>query len=585
MSDTSFTSAARLVRNLIRPHLRPFSLAVLGSLLYAGGTVAGTVILGRAVDDVVLPVLDEGASLADTAMATWAILIVVVAIVRVAGVGARRYFAGMTAEQVSLRFRRDLSNSYVRLPMDFHRERHPGDLLAHIDSDTEKVTEVLHPLPFALAALFMVIFAAISVIVVDPQLALIGFVVFPILIGLNRLYTKRVELPATAQQQAVGQVTSVAHESFDGALVVKLLGREAQESQRFADEAEVLRGHRARVGDLRALFESALDALPSLGIVGVMIAGGWRVNAGAVTVGELVQVAALFSVLGFPVRVFGYFLENVPPSFAGRRRLRSVLDIAFPAQRVSLAMPEGPLDLAVRGLTVRYGDQTVLADVDLDVAGGEVVALVGATGSGKSTLVDAIAGLIEPADGEITLNGVSRRDLDPAELANAVSFAFQEAFLFVDSVQDNIALGREGIGPNEVDAALSMAQAATFVAQLPDGPATVVGERGLSLSGGQRQRVALARALAGSPRLVVLDDATSAVDARIERRILDALRSSPEAPGMLIVAHRLSTIKLADRVVFIKDGRIVATGPHAELLTNPDYLALATAYENAEDQP
>ena len=584
MSDTSFTSAARLVRSLIRPHLKPFSVAVFGSLLYAGGTVAGTIILGRAVDDVVLPVFDEGASLADTSMATWAILIVVVAIVRVAGVGARRYFAGMTAEQVSLRFRRDLSNSYVRLPMEFHRERHPGDLLAHIDADTEKVTEVLHPLPFALAALFMVIFAAMSVVVVDLQLALIGFVVFPILIGMNRLYSKRVEVAATAQQHAVGQVTSVAHESFDGALVVKLLGRESHESQRFEHEAEILRTHRARVGDLRALFESGLDALPSLGIVGVMIAGGWRVNAGAITVGELVQVAALFSVLGFPVRVFGYFLENVAPSFAGRRRLATVLDVAFPAPRANLKVPDGPLNLSVRGLTVRYGDQTVLSDVDLDVAGGEVVALVGATGSGKSTLVDAIAGLIEPSDGDITLNGVSRRDLDPADVADAVSFAFQEAFLFVDSVQDNVALGRDGIGANEVNAALSMAQAATFVAQLPDGSSTVVGERGLSLSGGQRQRVALARALAGSPRLVVLDDATSAVDARIERRILDALHSSPEAPGMLVVAHRLSTIKLADRVVFIKDGRVVDTGPHDELLTNPDYLALATAYEQAEDQ-
>ena len=567
---------------MVRPHWVPFSVAVFGGAVFAAGAVLGAVILGRIVDDVILPVFDQGEEIETSTVLGWGVLLLAIVVIRIFGVVGRRYFAGMTAERVSRSFRRDLARSYVRLPMSFHRKRSAGDLLAHVDTDSDTVTEVLHPLPFAFAAMFMAIFAAIAMFLVDPLLALLAFAIFPISIFLNRVYTDRVAGPATQQQASVGKVAAVAHESFDGALVVKLLGREQAEMDRFDAEAEELRQHRVRVGTLRAIFESTLSAVPNLGIVLVVLIGAWRVDSGAATVGGLIQIAALFATLSLPLRILGYFLQNVPIAKAASARLHSVLDEPFAVPGSGDLPVARPADLRYEGVTLGFGDQIIVRDVNLEVRAGETVALVGATGSGKSTLVSALAGLLEPIAGVITFAGVPIDDLDPAVRTEAIRIAFQEAFLFGDSVDANVGLERAGVARPEIDTALVTAGAKAFVDALPERSDTIVGERGMTLSGGQRQRVALARALAGSPKLVVLDDATSAVDAAIERQILDALRAGEHAPSMLIVAHRLSTIRLADRVVFVKDGRIAGRGTHDELLADPDYLALATAYEEAE---
>lgn len=567
---------------MVRPHWPVFTVAVLGGAVFAAGAVMSAMILGRLVDDVILPVFEQGEDISSSSLAGWAAVLLSVVVIRIIGVVARRYFAGMTAERVSRGFRRDLAHAYVRLPMSFYRRRSSGDLLAHVDTDSDTVTEVLHPLPFAFAAMFMAIFAAIAMFLVDPLLALLAFAIFPISIVLNRVYTQRVSVPATQQQASVGKVAAVAHESFDGALVVKLLGREQAETARFNAEAEELRQHRVRVGTLRAIFESTLNAVPSLGIVLVILIGAWRVESGAATVGGLIAISALFATLSLPLRILGYFLQNVPIARAASARLHSVLDEPFAEPGAGQMLTGADADLRFEHVILGFGDQVIIDDVDLEVRAGETVALVGATGSGKSTLVSALAGLLEPLGGRITFGGIPIDDLDPAVRTDAIRIAFQEAFLFGDTIDANVGLERNGIERCEIDGAIATAGATGFVTALPDNTSTVVGERGMTLSGGQRQRVALARALAGQPRLVVLDDATSAVDAAIERQILDALRDSEHAPSMLIVAHRLSTIRLADRVVFVKAGRIAGRGTHEELLANPDYLALATAYEEAE---
>jgi len=557
-------------------------VAVIGGAIFAAGAVMSAVILGRLVDDVVLPVFDQGEDISGSSVAGWAVALLAVVVIRIIGVIGRRYFAGMTAERVSRGFRRDLAHAYVRLPMSFYRRRSSGDLLAHVDTDSDTVTEVLHPLPFAFAAVFMAIFAAIAMFLVDPLLALLAFAIFPISIVLNRVYTQRVEGPATDQQASVGKVAAVAHESFDGALVVKLLGRENAEMTRFNAEAEELRQHRVRVGTMRAVFESTLSAVPSLGIVLVILIGAWRVDSGDATVGGLIAISALFATLSLPLRILGYFLQNVPIARAASARLHSVLDEPFAEPGAGRSLTAGTADLRFRNVTLGFGDQIIIDDVNLLLRAGETVALVGATGSGKSTLVSALAGLLDPLSGEISFGGIAIDDLDPAVRTDLIRIAFQEAFLFGDTIDANVGLERSGMDRRAIDQAIATAGATSFVAALPEGTSTVVGERGMTLSGGQRQRVALARALAGEPRLVVLDDATSAVDAAIERQILDALGAGEHAPSMLIVAHRLSTIRLADRVVFVKDGRIAGRGTHEELLANPDYLALATAYEEAE---
>jgi ABC-type multidrug transport system fused ATPase/permease subunit len=396
---------------------------------------------------------------------------------------------------------------------------------------------------------------------------------------LNRYYTRRVEAPAAMVQQRVGEVSGIAHESFDGALAVKTLGLETLERARLAEASDRLRTERIRVGRLRAFFEPSLDAMPNLGSVAILALGGWRTSQGAVTPGQLVTVMLLFTLLAFPMRVVGFLLEELPRSVVSIARVDRILAV-LPAARPARPrpLPTGPLSLTVDRIDFAYpGSEPVVRDCTLSVEPGAVVALVGATGSGKSTLCDLFAGLVAPDRGTVSIGGVNASDVEPAELRAAVTLVFQESFLFADSVGENITVGFDSTFEERRHAA-EIAQAARFVDALPEQYDTVVGERGVTLSGGQRQRVALARALVRKPRLLILDDATSAVDPTVEARILGALREGLDMTT-IVVAHRLSTIALADRVFFLRGGSIAAAGTHAELLEVPEYSALVSAYE------
>ena len=379
-------------------------------------------------------------------------------------------------------------------------------------------------------------------------------------------------------------MSEVAHESFDGAVVVKTLGREPIEVERMRAASERLRDERIRVGRMRASFEPSIDALPTAGAVVLLLVGAWLVGRGSATPGDLVLAATLFSLLALPLFIVGFFLEEMPRSVVSLERVDRVLDRPLEPSAEPEAngpvLPPGPLGLQIDGLAVRYGSRLVLDGLSLAVSPGETVALVGATGSGKSTLLETVAGLNSVAGGSIHLSGAALPDVPSNEFHSAVALVFQEAFLFADSVAENVGL-QWGRSPADVTNALDSAAAGAFVDALPDGGATVVGERGVTLSGGQRQRVALARALVRSPRLLMLDDATSAVDPVVEGEILANLRRDLDTTT-LVVAHRISTIELADRVAYLAGGRIVATGTHDELLDIDDYRSLVSAYEQAE---
>jgi ABC-type multidrug transport system fused ATPase/permease subunit len=315
------------------------------------------------------------------------------------------------------------------------------------------------------------------------------------------------------------------------------------------------------------------------------VVGSWRLKQGAIGLDDLVFVTFLFTVLAFPVRAIGWVVAELPRSVAGWERVQSVLEAEGDMAYGEITPPRsGPAGITFADVTFRYGDgPAVLHDVSFTVPAGQTVALVGATGSGKSTIASLAVRLVDPASGRITLDGVDLPSLSQPALASATALVPQVPFVFDDTVRGNITLDREGVDDEAVWAALRLAQADGFVARLPEGLDTAVGERGTSLSGGQRQRLTLARALAGRPRLLVLDDATSAVDPRVEAAILASLRSADAGASILVVAYRRATIALADRVVFVANGRVVATGTHAELMaTVPGYLNLVTAYEQAE---
>ncbi|MEO1064181.1 MAG: ABC transporter ATP-binding protein [Actinomycetota bacterium] len=580
-SPSLYRRGVRLLWRSVRTHPVPFGLSLAGTLLFAATAVLGTVVLGDVTDDVLVPSYEEGDVGAGTILAAAGIL-VAMSVGRTIGVMARRYYAGMTNARMQRTLREQLAERFVRMPLAEHRQQPTGRLLAHADSDVERATEVLNPLPFSLGVVALIGFSLIALALLDPWFLLIGAAVFPSLTIVNRIYTARVERPAVAVQEAMGSVATIAHESYGGALVVKTLGREAAEVERLEGAAEELRVARRRVGRLRARFEPTLDAIPNLGIVALVAVGSWRISDGAITTGDLVQAIALFQLLAFPMRVLGYLLEELPRSVVAQDRLDGLLATTTPDDPLigDRSLSTGPIGVSARSVVFAYDDaEPVLRDVDLDLVAGEILAVVGSTGSGKSTLTQVLAGLEPAGSGEVLVGGIPVADLDPRERADALTVVFQESFLFADTLRENVLLGRE-VPDDEFAALLRVARVDRFLPDLPDGLDTVVGERGVTLSGGQRQRVALARGLVGGPRVLFLDDATSAIDPTIESEILDGLRTTLRATT-LVVAQRRSTIALADRVAYLDGGRIVATGTHDELLEIDSYQALVRAYELA----
>jgi ABC-type multidrug transport system fused ATPase/permease subunit len=565
----------------VRAHPRPFAVSVLGSVLYGSMAVAGSLLLGEVTDRVIVPGFDEGVSGAAIAAAAGAIL--AVALLRSAGVVLRRYFGNMTARGMHRTWFRRITDTYLRVPLEYFGSRPTGQLLAHADADVERAITVIMPLPLSLGVVVLIGLSIVSLALIDPVLMLVGLALFPSLAILNQVYSRRVEAPASRTQARLGEVSSVAHESFEGALLVKTLGLEAREVERLSVAARELRTARLAVGRLRATFEPVLDALPNLGTIALLALGAWRVADGVITTGQLVQAMALFTILTFPMRVVGFLLEELPRAVVASDRIADVLATPTrpaPAEGAGKPLPEGPLAVDVRALSFAYAADAdpVLGRVDLALAPAEVVALVGATGSGKSTLCHLLAHLYQPTAGSVRLGGVDLATAEPASLRSAVALVFQEAFLFAATVRENLSLGWDA-SDDELHWALDAARARRFVERLPLGLDHPLGERGVTLSGGQRQRLVLARALLRRPGLLMLDDATSAVDPTVERQILDGLPGTLRATT-LVVAHRLSTIALADRVLFLDGGHIAASGTHRELLDSvPAYASLARAYE------
>lgn len=590
-------SGRQLIARSLRRAPREFTFGGIGTTLFAGMTILSSFVLGWITDDVLLPAIAAG-DVTTSALVGSAAAIIAVATLRGIGITMRRVGAYYAQHRIQYRDRVEVTDRYLELPIEWHRRHPTGQLLANANEDVEAASFIAAPLPMAFGVLLMLAGTGVILILTDPFLAIIGFLVGPALFLVNVTFQRKMRAVAAEAQSLRAEVADIAHESFDAALVVKTLGRENDEVGRFGERSDELRDRMVEVGRLRAAFDPVIEALPNIGILAVLLVGAWRVDQGLLTPGTLVTFAYLFRLVALPMRVFGWLLGELPRAVVGLHRVEAVLDehervmygqtspdtdggAGADVEAIAYAYPESEYqDLgAYSAMPVGdgSGENRGIESVTLQVEPGKTVALVGPTGSGKSTIAHLLVRLFDPDTGEIALDGHTLVDLERDSLARSVSIVFQETFLFNDTIYNNITLD-EQFDDHQVVAAARIAQAHDFITKLEKGYATVVGERGAALSGGQRQRVAIARALIRQPRLLVLDDATSAVDPAVEGAILEGLRHLDTT--VVIVAYRRSSIVLADEVIYVEDGRVIDRGPHEKLYESlPAYRGLIDAYE------
>ena len=501
-------------------------------------------------------------------LALWITLLVIAGVVRFAAAYVRRLWAGRVSLDVQNDLRTAVYDNLQRLDFARHDELQTGQLVSRASSDIGLIQGLLAFLPIVLANVLFFVIALVVMIRLSPLLTLIAIGVTPLLAVIS-LRLRTTVFPATwdAQQQA-GVVAGVVEESVSGVRVVKGFGQEQRELDRLAAAAEQLYGSRVRSIRLTARYQPALQAIPAIGQVAVLALGGWMAIHGRVSIGTFLAFSAYVTQLQAPVRMLTGLMTVGQQARAGVERVFELLDstplVVDSPDAHDLAHIDG--EVIFDHVTFGYlRSEPVVRDFSLRVAAGETVALVGTSGSGKSTVALLLPRFYDVQSGTITIDGIDVRDARLDSLRGQVGVVFEDSFLFSDTVRANIAYGRPESTDDDVIAAAVGAEADEFIRGLPGGYDSVVGERGLTLSGGQRQRICLARAILTDPRILVLDDATSAIDSRVEREILDTLRRLSSTRTTILVAHRRSTVGLADRVCVVDDGHVVDVGTVAEL--------------------
>ncbi|WP_159498252.1 ABC transporter ATP-binding protein [Microbacterium sp. 18062] len=594
ISRRTLRRGLRLMLAGCRRHPLAAALALTTGLVNGASMVFGAAALGWATEEFIVPSLASGrfppalAAIAAAAVLAVSALRIVTIVLRAVGTG-RIQFPNIAED------RRRLTRHYLALGPAWH-ERHPaGRLLSNVVSDTEARWQPMNLFPFAAGMVAMLGYAVVSIALADAWLSLVAIAVVPFLLGTNLVYQAAMVPRVRLSQQRRAAVSAFANEALEGDEVIRTLGLHERETGRFRERVELLRAANVRAGSASALFTPVIELAPSLGVVAVLAIGTVRADAGELTVGTLVEVAYLLLTMAIPLNVIGGFLGTLPLGVVGDERVRAVLEERLP-DGGGRALPDGPVAIELRDATVHRGDRRILDGIDLGVRAGEVLAVSGATGSGKSTLLSLVAGLRPAGDGELRLSGIDSIHLDDASLRRSIAVVPQTSFLLHDTVRENLVLGRRGPDGHELrDAelwhALGIAAAEPVVRALPDGLDTVLGSRGATLSGGQRQRLAIARALLAQPSLLVLDDATSALDPGVERQVLAGLashlrerRDAGSALTVVMAANRAPSLALADRLVLLEAGAVRAVGTFEELTADPHFQALVEAYERAAPQ-
>ena len=582
LSDSSL--GWKLLRTALFEQKRGLILGVLVGVFWAAGKVSVPQLTKMGIDRGI-----EG----NESLWFWSGLVVGAGVIAGIFTSLRRWYAFRESRWIETRLREKIFDHLLHLHVGYHDGMQTGQIMSRASSDLQQLQAFVVMIPITLSNLAMVIAIVVLLISSQPVLALVALSPLPVVTILASRFSRDIHPVVLEVQQEQAQLATVVEESVAGVRVIKGFGAEKVQADKLRHEADDIWNVSLIAAKIRSRFLPALDLLPSLGLIAVLGIGGHRVINGQMSVGDLVKFNAYITMLIWPLRNLAMTVALGQRASVALMRVNEVLNtpslITDPV--VALELPSGSQTQSVGQLQFDdvifgYGDNAPIIDgFNLSVAPGSAVALVGATGSGKSTIVRLLTRFHDVQRGSIKIDGVDIRSLSLNDLRTAVGIVFEETFLFHDSVFDNIAFAQPDASPEVVERAAKLAGAHDFILELPHGYATILGERGYSLSGGQRQRIAIARAIVSDPRILVLDDATSAVDPSKEHEIRQAMATVMKGRTTIVIAHRAGTIALADSVVLLDGGRVVAVGTHEELLLNDERYqnVLAGWQESDED--
>ncbi|MBV8432017.1 MAG: ABC transporter ATP-binding protein [Solirubrobacterales bacterium] len=547
--------------------LRPYRTGVVWSFVFAAGAIGATVLIpfltGRAINSI------KGQDHHE--LTIWALLIVAAGVGRLVLSVLRRLVAGRVSLGVEMDLRNRLYGQLQRLELSFFDRQQTGQLMSRATVDLQSVRFFLgYGLVFIAQSALSILLAAAAMFILRPDLAALSLAPVPLVVLIAWRYGRESRPAIQEAQQRIAELTADAEENISGVRVVKAFAQEERQYERFDHSVGRVFSQQMTATRIQARYTPLISFLPNLGLAVILLVGGREVINGSLSLGNFTAFYGYLLLLISPMRTLGYMLSAAQRAAASGARIFQVLDrdpaMTVPDNAPALPAGHGEVTFDGVGLTFDGSPRPALHDVDLEIEAGCTVALVGPMGSGKTAMVSLLPRLYDVTQGSVRIDGADVREVDADSLRHQISVVTDDPFLFSATVHENIAYGRPEATREEVEAAARAAQADSFIRALPKGYDTLIGERGLTLSGGQRQRIAIARAVAANPRILILDDATSSVDASTEQEIKLALADVMAGRTTFIVAHRLSTIALADEIVVLEDGGIVARGTHEELL-------------------